>query len=572
MGTGDFFYAASQQHIKLAADLGIKNVVIDSRGHGKDRIDGASDDQLCLMPGYRKVYNIRKKFEAAIEKERDTIRRKIKLAENLGLTPFLHSYEISIPVEIRKAYPSLFVKQTRESIKCDPACDVDRYMCLSDPAIRALVSDKIEEVLSSFSGIGGYIYSFHESQLTTFSHFCDKCKKEERFKLVKWLYDAVTEGASRVNRKLVIIPRLWGITHPREMGYQNLKDIAEIIDYDQSHWFCRRIPAIKKYHYDPETVNPKLGGMVEEDGNMLMYKATWGDYTLFQPLNKWAASYGKARQIVELSLEHCVAGRNIPLIISAQHQDIIKRLRKDKVSFCAVPVNWGRVYRDTDAHKEGADAKHWGLNFLNIELLGKLLKNPAISLTKEISLILSAKYKEKVSEKISSSLLKTAEIMAAAVNIRGVSSVMNLDYVLSKPTYTFRLTLSCAYWYKVMRENGDSLISTDDENMEKIFKEKDNAVIMAEKLLKDILTDLKKLKSDALKKELSQFFCDFTDIIEYLAVSRKRLWIMLKIQKEKKVSFTWTKKLDELLDNEKNIQARSEIVNKIYNGAFDKLF
>lgn len=159
-----------------------------------------------------------------------------------------------------------------------------------------------------------------------------------------------------------------------------------------------------------------------------------------------------------------------------------------------------------------------------------------------------------------------------AVNVRGVSSVMNLDYALSRPTHTFAHTLMNTYWYKAMRKDGGSLIATDDENMERIFSEKDKAVTMAEKLRNDILTEADNLKSNALRMELARFFTDFADITEYLAVSRKRLWIMMKFQKEKKVSFKWMKMLDGLIEREKIIQARSGLVSGIYNGSFDGLF
>ena len=51
-----FYYATSEAHIKLAAQNGIPNVVVDSRqGKQHGKITGCSDDQLCLIQARSKL-------------------------------------------------------------------------------------------------------------------------------------------------------------------------------------------------------------------------------------------------------------------------------------------------------------------------------------------------------------------------------------------------------------------------------------------------------------------------------------------------------------------------------------
>lgn len=567
-----FYYATSEEQIKFAAKNGVGNVVIDSRGHGADKAgDGLNDDQLCLMPKYKKIYNVRKKFKKDIDAEIKDVTRKIRLARKLGLKPYMHSYEISFPLEIRKCYPELFVKQTEEARKIDPLCEPDRYLCLSDERVRQMIADKIEEVLSNVPDLAGYIYSFHESQLTTFGHFCDRCKKLPRHKLVEWLYNAVKEGAGRADKSVKVMPRLWGVTHPKGLFYKNQKDIAEIIEHDKKRWMCRRLPVTKKYHYDPDKVNPKLGGMIAKDGNMLVYKATWGDYTLNQPYNKWACSYGKAKQVVELSFEHCVLGRHIPLVISKQHQDMINKMKRPNVAFCAVPVNWGRVYGEKNKNFIGGDPGKWGLNFLNSHNVLKLMKNPDISLVNESARAIKEKYGESVSSNFAELLLNTADVLDKAVNVRGVSSIMNLDYLLSKPTYRLEHVLGNTFWYKCMRKDGGGRISTSGKNMSSIFAEKDEAAKAAVELADAAAKEIAGFKSAKLKKDAKEFFENFRDLAVYVSTTRKRLWIQLKIQKERKASYRWTSLLDELIDQEKVLLAGSKYLQGIYNGTFNAI-
>jgi hypothetical protein len=568
-----FYYATSVEHIRFAARNGIKNVIVDSRGHGADRAgSGLKDDQLCLMPKYKKIYNIRKNFKKEIDLEITNAVKRIETAKKHGLKPYMHSYEISFPIEIKECYPELFVKQVEEARKIDPTCDVDRYLCLEDERVRDMISDKIEEILSNLPGIEGYIYSFHESQLTTFNHFCDNCKKLPRHKLIEWLYEAVKKGAERINPGIKIMPRLWGITHPLGLFYKNHKKIAKIIEYDQTKWICRRLPVIKKYHFVPEKVNPRIGKIIAKDNDALIYKATWGDYSLYQPYNKWACSYAPSKQIVELSFEHCVLGKNIPLIISKQHQDMIKKMQDRNVTFCAVPVNWGRVYKKDDEYRMGADPAKWGLNFLNAHNVVKLMKNPNISLPLETKKAIEENYKEEISQKFAKMLLGTADVLDGAVNINGVSTIMNLDYLLCKPSYNLMHVLSNTLWYKCMRKDGDKRISTADKNMKKIFLEKDKAIEKAEKLFQTALLEIAEFKNTQLIKDANEFFRNFKDLTEFIAVSRKRLWIQLKAQKEHKISLRWTSLLDELLEQEKVLVAKSKLLQGIYDGTFSRIF
>jgi len=481
---------------------------------------------------------------------------------------FVHSYELSLPTEVKDCYPELLVKQPTETRQADPRCEPDRNLCLSDVRVRELVADKIEEVLRNLPHIDGYVYSFHESQLTRFSHFCDQCKHLDRFKLIQWLYESIREGAVRVRKDCTIVPRLWGIASGPAGHYTVKKQIAELIEHDSSKWFCRRLPVLKRYHYRPGVTNPRIEGLVRNDDSMLMYKATWSDFTLNQPLNKWACSYGNAQQVVELSLEHCRLGKAIPLIVSRQHQAMIRKLRRKNISFCIVPVSWGMVYSRTGRHGEGDDTGKWGLNILNLHLLARLIANPDISLAKEARSILRRRYDADISPDVTLSLLETADIMAKVVNVNGVSSMMNLDCLLNKISYSLHHVMYYTHLHSAARRNGQMLISPDDRNLEGIFREKDEGVADAEALLLAVTGRVKNIPASPLKRDLLAFFSGFYELVEYVAASRKRLWIEYKLLKEKTVSYRWLKKLDELNEHERLIVSRSKLIGGLYAGKF----
>jgi hypothetical protein len=571
MNNAHFYYAPSEAHIRQAAVSGIPNVVVDSRGHGGDAIPGLRDDQLCLLPGYAAIYRKRKPHARAVHKAAETVNNRIHLARSLGLKAFIHSYELSFPLEIREAYPRLFVKQTSEARKADPACAKDRYLCLANERLRAMVTDKIAEVLSRFPDLSGYVYSFHESQLTTFAHVCDQCKNLPRESMLRWLYEAVRAGADQVNQSLVVIPRLWGVTHPKELGYENACEMVKVFDHDPSFWQTRRLPVLKRYRFIPEKVNPKLPAMLRS-GDMLMYKATWGDYSLFQPLNKWAASYGDTPQIVELSFEHCVLGRKIPLIISAQHQEMIRRLQGKPIQFALVPVNWGRAYDRELPEHIGARPADWGLNFLNLELLPLLMQNPGLNLVSAAQKLIEARYGFSPSQRLIRRLFEATKILDGIVNVRGVSTVMNLNCMLRAESYRFPHVFQQMLWYRSMRTDGKRRTCPGEQNMRRICQEKDLALRQLERWFESTCRDISVLPCGMLKEDFMEFVNTFHVMGNYLAVSRKRIWIEYKFQEEKTASFPWMRELDKLLEKEKQLVAASSVLQSVHDDSLWAFF
>ena len=68
MNPNNFYYATSKKHLERAAKYGIKNVVVDSRGHGGGSFGKLKDDQLCLMKKYNRIYKARKPFAREIRR------------------------------------------------------------------------------------------------------------------------------------------------------------------------------------------------------------------------------------------------------------------------------------------------------------------------------------------------------------------------------------------------------------------------------------------------------------------------------------------------------------------------
>ena len=171
--------------------------------------------------------------------------------------------------------------------------------------------------------------------------------------------------------------------------------------------------------------------------------------------------------------------------------------------------------------------------------------------TEHIRNAVKQKYGASISEKLAEYLLQTVDILGQAANIRGVSSIMNFDYILCPYAYSLLHTLKNALWYKSMRRDGNSRIAVDNANIKRIFAEKDHAVMLAKELHLSAQSEIRRIQQPELKKDCREFFLNFSDLAEYLSVSRKRLWVQLKIVKEK-AGWEWMKTLDSLLAEEKN--------------------
>jgi len=568
----DIYYAPSEAHIKFAADNGYQKVVIDSRGHCSSyEIGRLNDNLLCMMREVPELYEIRKQFADSIKAQKQEVRRRVNYAKSLGLKVYFHSYEISMPPEVMEVFPELAVGHIREVCEEDELASNDKYLCLSNPEVRRLLAIKIKESLEDFKDIDGYIYSFHESSTSTYSHICDECRDyPDRFQNIQWLHQTVKSGIEALDADIEVIPRLWGINHPASLGREKIDFSAEFCDNDPSFWYCRRPTSRKLFCYQPEPTNRKLKDYAKEEDLTLVYKATWGDYTLNQPMNRWANQYGKARQIIELSLEHCVGGAHIPLIISKQHQDFIKKTQSKNISYAVVPVNWGRICK-ADTKTFDADPAKWGLNKLNLTVLNRLLENSELDLSEAIREELQKQYNIDCGEKFPKLLLQTAKIMDMSLNINGISTVMNLDYITTNSSFTLMSFVSMLLWYGPMHDDWQERLSTDEANSTGILSRLAETLPANKKLNTEAKEAIDSMKtSEEIKTEFREFFNNFKDLTSILAVSRQRLWLQFKIQSTHKTNFKDSKKLDELLGQERKWIAASKYLQDIFNGSSAK--
>ena len=567
----NLYYAPSLEHITFAADNGFTKVVLDSRGHTAKYEQGKrNDDIMCLMREVPQIYNLRKKFADEISAAKQEVRRRVDFAKSLGLQVYFHSYELSMPPEIMEVFPELAVGHVSEIIAEDILAKTDKYLCLSNPEVRRLVSLKITEWLEDFSDIDGLIYSFHESSTSTYSHVCDQCKQyPDRFPFIEWLNKAIAAGVCKVSSNIEIIPRLWGINHVAGLGSERIEIIADFHENDPSLWYCRRPTSRAKYIYNPEVVNRKIKDYAEANNLSLMYKATWGDYTLNQPLNRWANQYGNAHQIIELSLEHCVGGKYIPLIMSHQHQDFIKKTQGENISYAIVPVNWGRVCK-SNTKELAVSPLCWGLNKLNLTIATKLLEDPDLDINKVMRKEIETQYGIDCGDEFVELLLQTAEVMDMAININGISTVMNLDYLLMPTNYTLKHFVRMLLWYAIMRKDWENLISVNDDNTAIIMASLDNAVKETDNLYTSALETIANINAeDNIKAEFKQFFENFKDLTTMLAVSRQRLWLQFKIQQTHQINIEVSMKLDDLLAKERQLISGSQYLSDIFNDKFE---
>ena len=563
----NFYYAPSLAHIEFAANNGFKKVVLDSRGHDSDLdVGGSCNNLLCLMREVPQIYNLRKKFASQIIEAKQEVRQRVDFAKSLGLKVYFHSYEVSLPSEVMEVFPELTVGHVSEMLAEDETARVDRYLCLSNPEVRRLIEIKTAESLEDFADIDGFIYSFHESKMITYSHNCDQCKQyPDRFPLIEWLNKAIVAGAYKISSKIEVIPRLWGINHVKGLGGERIEYLADFYNNDHALWYCRRPRSRTKYVYDPEPVNHKLKEYAETNNLSLIYKATWGDYTLNQPLNRWVNQYGSAAQIVELSLEHCVSGRYIPLIISRQHQELIKKTQGENISYAVVPVNWGRIC-DRKTKEPAAYPDSWSLNKLNLTIVSRLLQNPELDISQGIREELEKQYGIDCGDAFAELLLQTADVMDMAININGISTTMNLDYLIVPANYTLQMFASILLWYAIMHPDWKELIAVDEANTVKIMSRLERAVHEADKLYDRALATISAMDAgNDIKTEFKCFFKDFRDLATILAVSRQRLWTQFTMQRLHQVNYKNSAKLDKLMAEEKRLISGSKYLSDIFN-------
>jgi hypothetical protein len=464
------------------------------------------------------------------------------------------------------------VPPASEQVRADPRCAGDQELFLADTRVQELVSDKIAEVVGYFPEAEGYIYSNHESQLATFAHTCDACKALPLSDRVRCLYRAVREGVDRVAREMTVVVRLWGMTHSRELFYENRRELTRLFDHDPGYWPSRRLPALRKLRPEPAALHAALPQMLRA-GDMVMMKATWGDVHLGQPDNPYIEKYGGTPRIVELSCEHGLMGGLIPLVMSAQHQRMIQQLGGDGVQFAVVPINWGRSYVGSESLPDSAAPSTWGINALNIYLCGRLLQQPDLDVVAAAREWFKNRYAAVVSQQAVARIFDAAGILARALNVRGVATAVNVGQLLRPATYQLKTALINTLWNRNHFPDGRRRTSPSDTNMRRIMAEKDAAQAAAMELVEAALTDAQAMSDvHQLQTEYVSFFQCFGDLASYLCVSRKRLWLQYKLAADKTLNYhPWQRELDALIAEEQQLIAASTYLQGIHNGRFKQI-
>ena len=206
------------------------------------------------------------------------------------------------------------------------------------------------------------------------------------------------------------------------------------------------------------------------------------------------------------------------------------------------------------------------MNKLNLTIVSRLLQNPELDISQGIREELEKQYGIDCGDAFAELLLQTAEVMDMAININGISTTMNLDYLIAPANYTLQMFASILLWYSIMHPDWKDLIAVDEANTGKIMPRLERAVHEADKLYDRALATISAMDAgNDIKTEFKCFFKDFRDLATMLAVSRQRLWTQFTMQRLRQANYKNSAKLDKLIAEEKRLISSSKYLSDIFN-------
>lgn len=509
-------YAVTPQAREKAAEMGCNWALVYTLGHKAHRSNDnplPHDDLPIYFDADPKVAALRRENKKGIEFEKRILRDSIAHARRLGLKTMIHSYEVSLPPELRQVYPSLWRPMVKEYRNCCPETRANREPCLSDPRVLELISLKVAETVRQVPELDAYAFSFNEClSLTKIRHRCELCRDTPVWTMIQRLAEAVRAGVNSVNPKIRLFHRLWGINEHDDVYHANIVRQMEFSkgDYTKA-WLPvhAKVYAPRNMHFKPSEDLPKYLASQKGTGLGFIAKATWADVSIDLPLNPWIKALKGHDTFVELSFESSSLSRKGFHVLGNQFQRAARFARAcGAEGLAGIPVDWGDKYNERNPQRGFQDEAWWRLSLLNFDVVAAVMKNPDTDLPAVIRNVLKKRYGAALPAKLADYVLESQSIKAGSINIRGVratgTELEEMYYQLLRYGPTVK------DWRK--------RLSRDPANLARILKEKDAVMARAEAILADIRTFEGKIP----KKAFEEFVSCFTDLRDQAAASCKR--------------------------------------------------
>ncbi len=487
---------ADKAFVKGAKEKGFNWIASGWYGHNL-RAPDFRDDLPVYFEKYERVAELRRPFFPQIEEQITEAREYHEEIHRQGLKVALFTYEPSVPVEMKEAYPELFYSYPEEYTRLDPTKKDTKLMCIFDQRVQDWLADKCEELLKNVGPVDAWIYSSNETMWFSgaTNHICENCFDEPRWKALRLVRDAMQRGVDRLPYKVKLIHRFWGSHHPREYKQINMTRL----DYFPSapSWDTAKAKVLEPRSYNCDVDLPVFIKTLAEEPERacVVSKPTWTDFLLHQPYNPWMGySRDDVDEIAELSIEPCHQEMYgfIPCLFIKQLQDMYRySLERGIKGVCIMPVEFD---------------KDWGVNQANLDITLQVISNPDADVEDLLQQWLNKRYDTEISSEIVQHLLNSEDIWAELISYNGISGLVNFDCVLY-PTYHLSLVTKSYIlpMVKTMWKDGKERFDLTMEGFSKAIRTWNKAANQAREAAENIRQYKDKLPEKAYK-ELSYFF------------------------------------------------------------------
>lgn len=524
-------YAVTPQAREKAAQMGCNWALVYTMGHKAHRSNEnprPNDDLPVRFATDRRVAALRRVKRKAVAFEQRVLRESVAHAHALGLKAMIHSYEVSLPPELRMAYPSLYRPMVREYRNCCAETRANREPCLSDPDVRDLISAKVAETVRVAPEIDAYAFSFNEAlSLTKIRHRCERCREIPFWQMILWLEESVRSGVESVNPKIRLFHRLWGLNEHDEQYYLNQK---RLLDFTRCAVTKAWLPAhVKVYapramHYKPSEDLARYLHLVKDKPLGFIAKATVADVALNMPLNPWIKHLKGHDAIVELSFERTSERPDGFHVLARQFQRAARLARAaGAAGVVGVPVHWGDKFHEGDIRRGDQDEGLWRLSLLNFDVIQAVAHNPDADLVRVIAAALRKRFGVRIPARLVEYVIESQVLVAGATNLRGIHAAgSTLDRMYEE---ILRYAPGIPDW--------EQRLARSPANLRRVLREKETLMARADAILADIRT----FKGTLPPKAYAEFVSGFTDLRDsvHRVCKRQKLNFLLWVLKDRKV-------------------------------------
>ena len=486
-----------------------------------------NDDLPVFFEKHKRIHALRKKRHAEIKQNIDKFRKFNEAARRRGLKVALFSYEISLPQELKQAYPELFYPFPEKFLKRVPEKKDERLLCVFDPRTQELIADKVAETLRNIGPVDAWLYTNHEDMWGAglMHHNCANCSSRPRWQGLRLLRDAMRNGVERLPYKVELIHRFWGSQHPD--GYSRLgKYLLERhclekknnINWKKTEHELRSGLILNKFRPSRD-LPPFMKSLEREPARpWIMSKATWSDYLLRQPPNPWIGfSKGKVNEIMELSIEPChrkLYGFIPCLLLKQMQKHLLYGLKRGIKGVFLNPI----------------ESTDWGLNLANLKVGLQLFKQPGANLNQLLGDWLRQNYRGKFPAWLVRHLLASEDIWAELAAYNGISGLVNFDVILLPRCF---LSQYAVYYIMPLVEEAFPDAAEKFDLSQKGFGRAVNnwnrQVARAKKMNATVTNNISEIPARA-RPDVQRFFDRLAVLTEYASLMQKLLFSRLALE------------------------------------------